>query len=206
MRFSVIVADPPWSYRVGGIQGDVNDQYSTMVVSDLAAIPVASWAAEECILACWGTWPKLDEGIDLIRAWGFDYVTGFPWVKTVPTATGIVLRRGIGFWAQQVSELLLIGRRGDPRRKAVSPVLGLLCGAMRQFYSPALGHSRKPANIQDRLEELFDGPYLELFARRERPGWSTWGLDTGFQLSATGVERVDTVRFGGKQLSLEVNS
>lgn len=183
----VIIADPAWQYRGGGVQGDVDAQYTTMDFAQLAELPVRDWAAPDCVLAMWGTWPKLDEGTDLLRAWGFGYVTGFPWIKTVGTA----IRRGIGFWTQSASEVILIGRRGEPKKcGGVAPVLGLLHSEERQFYAPggAPGtHSRKPYGLHEWLEERFDGPYLELFARRKHPGWTTWGGDLGFLLTPGGV-------------------
>ena len=193
-RPAVVLADPPWQYRVLGVQGAVSEQYTTMPFSALASLPVADWAASDAILALWATWPQLNHGTDLLRAWGFDYVTGFPWIKTV----GAAIRVGIGFWAQSVSELLLIGRRGIlPKARNGSPVLGLLHEECRQFYAPggAPGaHSRKPAGIHEWLEAQFDGPYLELFARRKRPGWITWGSDLGFELTPAGVRPCEPKR------------
>lgn len=194
VRYQVIIADPPWAYRVGGgVHGDVDEQYTVMPYASIAAIPVREFAADNAVLAMWGTWPKLNEGVALMAAWGFEYVTGFPWVKTMPAAGTI--RRGIGFWTMSASELVLIGRRGEPKKAGKpAPVMGLLIGEDRQFYAPAREHSRKPYGIHDWLAEMFNGPYLELFARRERPGWSTWGGDTGFHLSASGVERVGVAK------------
>lgn len=187
----VIIADPAWEYRVGGVQGDVAEQYSTMNFSQLAALPVDEWAAPDCVLAMWGTWPKLDEGTDLVRAWGFEYVTGFPWIKTV----GPAIRRGIGFWTQSASEVVLIGRKGTPKKAGkTAPVLGLLHTEDRQFYAPggAPGtHSRKPYGLHEWLQDRFDGPYLELFARREHPGWITVGGDLGFRMTPGGIERCE---------------
>jgi N6-adenosine-specific RNA methylase IME4 len=188
VTFAVIIADPPWSYRVGGIQGDVDAQYETMALAEIAALPVQRWAAGDAVLALWTTWPKLDEAMALIAAWGFTYVTGIPWLKTVAAT----IQRGVGFWTQSASEILLIGRRGDAKRRSPEAVpLGLLAGEDRQFYAPnGRKHSRKPAGIHEWLAAMFDGPYLELFARRPHAGWTTWGRELGFQLSPAGVEYV----------------
>jgi N6-adenosine-specific RNA methylase IME4 len=189
VRFSVIVADPPWQYDVSGVQGDPNVHYPTVRLGEMLNYPVAQWAADDAVLAMWGTWPKLNEAPPLMAAWGFRYVTGFPWIKTAP-GTGSI-RRGVGFWTQSASEFVLIGRRGEPKKAGqAAPVLGLLLGEDRQFFAPVREHSRKPYGVQDWLEEMFDGPYLELFARRERPGWTTWGLDVGFKIGPAGVESV----------------
>jgi N6-adenosine-specific RNA methylase IME4 len=186
---AVILADPPWAYRIAGVQGDVSAQYATMSYGELCALPVGQWTAPHAVLALWATWPQLDQAVGLMGAWGFDYVTGFPWIKTV----GPAIRVGIGFWTQSVSEMVLIGRKGEPRRERNgAPVLGLLHREARQFYAPGGSpgtHSRKPAGLHEWLESQFDGPYLELFARRKRPGWITWGTDLGFQLTPGGVTR-----------------
>jgi N6-adenosine-specific RNA methylase IME4 len=158
-----------------------------MPLADIAAIPVQDWAKRDCILGLWATWPKLDEAMDLIPRWGFKHVTGFPWVKTVPNNGAI--RRGVGHWSMGCTEPFLIARRGEPKRNGV-PVLGLLTGEDRSFWAPNVGHSVKPYGVHEWLEEIAEGPFLELFARREYPGWSTWGYDTGFRLSASGVEPV----------------
>lgn len=189
MEFTVILADPPWEYRSYSdtANGAAAAQYPTMQVADLMRLPVAEWSAPDAVLVMWGTWPKLDEAFPLLAAWGFDYVTGLPWVKTTPRGE---IRRGIGFWFQSASELLLIGRRGEPRRADGKPLIGLTCGEQRQFYAPIRRHSEKPVGIYDWIEATFAGPYLELFARRERPGWTTWGADLGFRLTPGGIERV----------------
>lgn len=187
--YDVIVADPPWQYRVtgDGLEGTI--KYATMPYEDIAAIPVADWAADPCVLACWTTWPKLKEGIRVCEAWGFEHVTGAPWVKVLRDGQ---VRTNVGFWFLGASELLLVAVRGSPRRlKGVTPRVGLLCGGDRHFYSLRGAHSAKPEGVQDYLEELFpDARYLELFARRERPGWDCWGGELGWLLSERGVEQV----------------
>lgn len=189
----ILLCDPPWAYPPGYMEqrgvvtaGDVY-QGGTMSYAEIAAIPVGQWADKDCLLACWTTWPKLAEGVDLVRAWGFEYLTGVPWIKTVSTT----IRRGIGHWTMSCSEPLLLGRRGTPARRGPNPkMLGLLEGEDRQFYAPGgKVHSRKPYGIHEWLTEQFTGPYLELFARRERKdGWTCWGGDLGYWLSPEGVK------------------
>jgi N6-adenosine-specific RNA methylase IME4 len=190
MRYGVILADPPWAYRSSSdsANGAVSSQYSTMEPDALQAIPVGDWAADDCALFMWATWPKLDEAIPLIQSWGFRYVTGMPWVKTVPSA--MTIRTGIGFWFQSATEMVLVGTRGSVSRQGQARMIGLLTGEPRQFYSPIGRHSAKPEGLQDWIEAEFAGPYLELFARRERAGWDCWGYDTGFVLSGDGVAKV----------------
>jgi N6-adenosine-specific RNA methylase IME4 len=143
-----------------------------MSIQQLARLPIANFAADNSVLILWATWPKLDEAcLPTMRAWGFHYVTGFPWVKVTdvaPTLWGeleIKVQYGVGFWARGATELVLIGKRGHPSPPP-NGFIGLL--------SPNLYHSRKPDNIYEYAEAL-PGPYLELFARRKRPGWDAWG-------------------------------
>ena len=79
-RYAVILADPPWAYRNAGCRGCAANQYPTMGVDDICALPVADLAANDCVLLLWATWPQLSEAMRVIVACGFRYVTGFPWV------------------------------------------------------------------------------------------------------------------------------
>lgn len=173
-KYGVILADPPWSYNNSGTRGAAANQYPTMSTAEIAALPIKNLAADNCVLLLWATWPKLFEEPgpkEVIGAWGFEYVTGFPWVKVTgvsKTLWGkleISVPYGVGFWARGTSEPLLICRRG----KAEPPPNGFI-----GLLSPNLFHSRKPEDIYHYAESL-PGPYLELFARRPREGWDVWG-------------------------------
>lgn len=172
MKYGVILADPPWSYDNAGCRGAAANEYPTMTNQDIMALRVNQFAADNCVLLMWATWPKLDEVcLPALKAWGFDYVTGFPWIKVTDVShtlwgqIEISVPYGVGFWARGASELLLIGRIGKPS-PPTDGFIGLL--------SPNLFHSRKPESIYQYAESL-PGPYLELFARRPRPGWHVWG-------------------------------
>lgn len=196
LKFKVILVDPPWAYQnwTDKAHGAARSHYSCENETDLGAIPINGWAADESTLFLWTCWPKLDEAMRLIERWGFSYVTGIPWVKIVPSKLNeiaqpdqvVKIRRGIGFWFQSTSELLLAARKGNlsPGRTAQ---LGLLCGSERQFYAPIGQHSVKPIGIHDYIEKFFDGPYLELFARERRAGWVSWGYELGQELGPFGV-------------------
>lgn len=161
-RYQVIVADPPWHYRVSKGQGVTKDQYETLTVSELEDMPVDELADDNCALFLWGTWPKLPEALQVMWAWGFEYVTGFPWVKL----KGDKPFYGVGYWVRGCSEYILIGKKGSVSPPRLSGFLGLL--------SPGLKHSRKPDSVHE-VAEALSGPYLELFARRSRPGWTVFG-------------------------------
>ncbi len=191
--FATIVADPDWRYQNFGAarHGAARAHYPGTEGTDIGAIPVSKWARPDSILLLWATGPKLDEAIDVMRRWGFSLVTVVPWIKTSPKAGDV--RRGIGFWFQSCSELLLVCRRGKARapaqeRKGIKQ-LGLLVGdGDRSFWAPRGAHSRKPPSLSEWAEALLPGPRLELYARQQRPGWTCWGHDTGWHLSERGVE------------------
>jgi N6-adenosine-specific RNA methylase IME4 len=187
-KYKVIVADPAWSFRNYKKAAHGAPQYPTMSVDQMGEIPVKNWAEKNCLLLMWCTWPMLSEGAKLMKLWDFDYVTGFPWVKIVPNSGTI--RCGIGFWTQSTSEFVMIGRRGKFGPSKIDRRRGLLVGEDRQFYGPINKHSTKPEDIQTWAENRFEGPYLELFARRERDKWDCWGYDTGYKLTKDGVEQL----------------
>ncbi len=195
--FGVILADPPWRYQnfSDAKHGAAANHYDTMKTEDIAALQPAidSLAAKDCVLAMWATWPKLDDALALIDAWGFDYVTGLPWLKVTPDSGTI--RTGIGFWLQSCSEMLLIARRGKPKSDRL-PILALLSGADRSFHDkhelPVFcdkigGHSAKPLGIAEWLEHKCDGPYLELFATKARGGWTSVGRGLGTEITPAGI-------------------
>lgn len=165
-KFGVIVADPPWLYRVAKGEGTAKEQYDLLTDDDLLQMPIGDLAADNCILFLWGTWPKLPEAMAVMRAWGFEYITGLPWVKLTKGSNGPVLSYGVGYWVRGCSEYVLIGRCGNVSPPRQHGYLGIL--------SPNLHHSRKPDSIHE-LAETLPGPYLELFARRPRVNWTTFG-------------------------------
>lgn len=199
--FRVILADPPWAYQnwTEAKNGAAATAYAdgTMSPADLALIPVSRWAHPKgSIMAMWTTWPQMAAALELARSWGpWEYVSGLPWIKTVPSSGGIA--RGTGFWTMASSEMLLFFRRGkialDFKGAGLNgPPLGLLHGPRDEpvFWSPApRRHSEKPLGLHEFLERLTRsrGPYLELFAREARPGWTCWGGDLGFILGPEGV-------------------
>lgn len=172
-KYGVIIADPPWSYDIGHRNGAAAKHYSTMTLDEMIAMPINGMAADDSVLLMWGTWPKLEEAcLPLMRAWGFQYVTGMPWVKItglpqIDLFDELRIRPafGTGYWFRGVTEPILIGRRGN----ASPPIMdfaGILCERMQ--------HSRKPENIHHYAMSL-PGPYLELFSRRPYAGFDCWG-------------------------------
>jgi N6-adenosine-specific RNA methylase IME4 len=189
-KFKVLVSDCPWQYSNfrESRHGAAEAKYATMPLEELKKIPVQKWLDKDCIHFMWATWPHLAASLELMTAWGFEYKTGLPWVKTVNDK----IRSGIGFFTRSASELLLIGVKGHPQRKlekSETPV-GLLMGEDEVFYAPIGKHSKKPENIQDWIGRAYDGPKLELFATRERQDWVCLGSSVGWVLSERGAEKI----------------
>jgi N6-adenosine-specific RNA methylase IME4 len=117
MRFSVILIDPAWTYDDKALAGQrgAGCKYSLMTEAEMAALPVQDLAADDCVMFMWATMPKLQEALDLGRAWGFTYKTcAFTWVKT--TKDGRAYRIGMGRWTRSNAELVLLFVRGKPQR------------------------------------------------------------------------------------------
>lgn len=178
-HFGAILADPPWSYQVWSEKGtgrSAEQHYSTMSAEDITAMPVADLAADDCVLFLWVTWPCLKQGVDLIEHWGFTYKTcAFDWMKASNTQPDffqeeVAAQVGLGHWTRANTEPCLLATRGKPRRLNADVRQGII--------APRREHSRKPDGIHARIERLVAGPYLELFARQKRGGWTVWGNQT----------------------------
>lgn len=200
-RHGVIMADPPWLYRQKSCTGAAEDHYNLMKARHICEIPVARWAARDCILFCWGTWPCVPEIVDVMRAWEFEHVTGFPLIKCEPNRGKIAT--GIGFWMRGASEFMLIGRKGNPRRLGID-LDGLVIGAEKEeaafysrkgdhegasFFAPRGDHSVKPIRVTTWIEKIIPdaGSRLELFGRRPRQDWTVLGRKLGVELGPYGA-------------------
>lgn len=176
MKYKVISLDPPWPYDRTSGQGVANKQYDLMTWDDLYALGpyIKAVAAPDCAIFMWTTAPLLMETVDMIKAWRVRYVTkAFSWVKTYASG-GIFF--GIGSYTASNTEDVWLLSNGTPKRKAkdVSQVVPTLIKQDAMVASMA-DHSAKPEEMQDRIERLLSGPYLEIFARRRRHGWTCIG-------------------------------
>jgi N6-adenosine-specific RNA methylase IME4 len=179
-NFAAIYADPPWRFEAWSQTGDsahgVPD-YPTMLAKDIAAMPVRDLAAKDCCLFMWIVWPQLPEALEVIEGWGFKYKTcGFSWVKADARQQEMFhddhkVYCGMGYWTRANSEVCLLATRGKPKR--------LNADVRQSIVEPRREHSRKPDCVYGRIERLVAGPYLELFARTTRPGWTSWGNQVG---------------------------
>lgn len=169
-KYKIIYADPPWQYRVYSKKGQgrsAENHYHTMNIKDIMALPVDKIADKDCILFLWITFPCLKEGIEVMERWEFKYKTcGFNWVKRNKKKNTYFM--GLGFWTRSNSEVCLIGTKGQPKR--VSKSVPQICDAR------IMEHSRKPAEIRERIVELCgELPRIELFARDKVKGWDSLG-------------------------------
>ena len=166
-KYSVIYADPPWSYRNKGTRAAADNHYQTMSLPDIQALPVQDIAADDCALFLWATFPMLQEAMDTILAWGFEY-------KTAAVVWAKINRRfpswfwGVGNWTRSNAEVCLLATRGKPKRASAS-VHSLVV-------SPVGRHSEKPVEARARIVKLMgDVPRIELFARERVDDWDAWG-------------------------------
>ncbi len=171
-KFGAILADPPWQFqnRTGKIAPEHRrlSRYATMTLADVKALRIESLSAETAHLYLWVPNALLPEGIEVMRAWGFDYKSNLVWHKI--RKDGGPDGRGVGFYFRNTTELLLFGVRGKNART--------LAPGRRQvniIKTRKREHSRKPDEAYDLIEACSWGPYLELFARGARAGWTAWG-------------------------------
>jgi N6-adenosine-specific RNA methylase IME4 len=169
VKYPVILADPPWEFKAWskniGPNGRAPDKhYRTMATADIAKFVLP--AADNCALFMWAVWPTMPDALELIRAWGFEYKT-IAWVWTKLNETSMGTHMGLGYYTRANTEPCLLAVRGRMPVKA-HDVQALIMSPVRE-------HSRKPDEQYAKIERLYDGPYLEMFARRARPGWDAWG-------------------------------
>jgi N6-adenosine-specific RNA methylase IME4 len=167
-RAGTIALDPPWPFTHFRERAHhaVTDHYDTMTVDEIKALPIKALAADECALFLWVTWPNMPVWHEVIEAWGFQFSSlAFDWVKLKKNGKG--LHWGTGYGTRANPEPCLFAKRGT--------LLRLDAGVHSVIMAPVGAHSEKPDEAYARMERLFGGPRLELFARKPRDGWVTWG-------------------------------
>jgi len=171
-KFRTVLADPPWQFqnRTGKMAPEHKrlNRYGTMTLEDILALPVSKTLEETAHLYLWVPNALLPEGLRVLAAWGFQYKSNIVWHKI--RKDGGPDGRGVGFYFRNTTELILFGVRGKNART--------LAPGRRQvniIKSQKREHSRKPDEAYQLIEACSPGPFLELFARGSRPGWTTWG-------------------------------
>lgn len=200
-EFAAIAADPAWSFKAytplteinGHGRRDAGRHYRVMSLDAIKALPVASVARRDAHLFLWVPGPHLAQGFEVLKAWGFKYsAIAFVWIKLrasfdrnaatllPPFYFDDDFHVGLGHTTRKNAELCLLGRRGSPRRVS-RDVRELIIAPRRE-------HSRKPDEAYERIMQYARGPYLELFSRQRRSGWTVWGNE---------VERFEPRHTGG---------
>lgn len=169
-KFRVVVADPPWEFndklKMSAVKRGAEANYNTLDQLSLEDIPVDNWTQPNAVLALWVPSALIAQGLYLMTAWGFQEKQIFTWVKTSKKELpGLAF--GMGRHFRNCTEHALIGIKGkiSPKNKSMRNIC----------FAQNLKHSQKPELLQNMLEEMYDGPYLELFARRDRPNWTCIG-------------------------------
>lgn len=174
-KFKAIHADPPWLYKAG--TSGRPQHYRRMTLDEIKAMPVAACADKDCWLFFWTTSPHLEQAFEVLKAWGFEYSTmGFVWIKLNKRGGRLFFMQsdifmGQGYTTRKNAEFCLLAKRGKPKR--------ISANVHEVILSPRREHSRKPDEVFERIEKFANGPYLELFSREDRAGWTVWGDETG---------------------------
>jgi len=162
VRYPVILADPPWRYEFTESDNRaIENQYPTMTLEDICNLPIGDLVHKDAVLYLWATPPKLEESMKVLNAWGFTYRTSMVWVKD---------KIGMGYWARQRHEIILIGVRGDMPAPAPDVRPDSVIESHRGM------HSAKPEKLHEIIEAIYPAlPKIELFSRLPRNGWASWG-------------------------------
>lgn len=180
MKFKTILADPPWRFknRNGAMSPECNTiygeyHYPTMSLEDIKNMPVKSLANKDCYLYLWIPSCLLEDGLNVLKAWGFRYRNTIVWRKI--KKDGSTSASSLGFPFRNAQELLLVGYCGNLKKASVlnrESVHNIICDQKRE-------HSRKPDKTYELIEKVSLPPYLELFSRTQRDNWTVWGNEVG---------------------------
>lgn len=180
--FQTILADPPWRFtnRTGKVAPEHRrlERYSTMDLKDICALPVADIAAPNAHLYLWVPNALLPDGMQVMKDWGFRYISNIVWAKR--RKDGGPDGRGVGFYFRNVTELILFGVRGSMR------TLPPARSQVNMIETRKREHSRKPDEQYELIERCSPGPYLEMFARHPQKGWKAWGAEADEEIVPRG--------------------
>ena len=181
--FSTVLADPPWRFanRTGKVAPEHRrlDRYSTMSLEAIKALKVQEVLAPAAHLYLWVPNALLPDGLEVMSAWGFRYVSNIVWAKR--RIDGGPDGRGVGFYFRNVTELLLFGVRGSMRTLPPGR------SQVNMIETRKREHSRKPDEQYALIESCSPGAYLEMFARHKRPGWTVWGDESADEVMPRGA-------------------
>ena len=164
-KYKTIYADPPWKESGGGkIKRGADRHYPLMATKDIIALPVGELAEDNCHLYLWVTNNFLQDGLDVMKAWGFRYVTTITWYKDG--------NAGLGQYFRGKTEHCLFGIKGKPPYKIVNEKRQQ---GLTGFIAKRGEHSVKPQQMREMIERVSYEPRIELFARERFEGWDAWG-------------------------------
>lgn len=166
LGWGTVLADPPWEFKNQSTRASTDNHYRSMATPEICMLPVDDVVAESAHLYLWTTAAHLMEGDALVvaKAWGFRPVMPIVWAKVDERGK---LQMGLGNYWRHCLEICLFCVRGKAPVKEHDE--------LNLFWAPRLEHSAKPEIFYEKIERVSRGPYLEMFARRARPGWMAWG-------------------------------
>lgn len=180
--WKTVLADPPWRFsnRTGKVAPEHRrlDRYATMDLESIKGLPVSSVVAKDAHLYLWVPNALLPEGLAVMQAWGFRYISNVVWAKR--RKDGGPDGRGVGFYFRNVTELVLFGVRGSMR------TLPPARSQVNMIETRKREHSRKPDEQYEFIQRCSPGPYLEMFARYPQPGWACWGAEASAEVAPRG--------------------
>jgi len=169
MKFNIIYADPPWSFKTWSEKGmGRSPKYPTLSLVDISYLNIPSIAADNCVLFLWATAPMMPQALEVMDGWSFKYKTiAFTWIKQTKHTNDIF--RGMGYYTRSNAEYCLLGTRGKPLPRLDKSISSVVMTTYER-------HSKKPEAVRGRIESLFGWyPSVELFARDKRVGWVCLG-------------------------------
>lgn len=181
--FKTIYADPPWAEHGGGkIQRGADKFYPLMSTNEIISLRpfIDDIACDDCHLYLWVTNNFLEDGLRVVKGWGFKYITTITWLKGMvnqdrddAVKTSYTLQRcGLGQYFRGLTEHCLFAKRGKPPYKTAD---GKRCQGRTGFIAERTEHSEKPEQMRGMIELVSYSPFIELFARKEHKGWEVWG-------------------------------
>ena len=151
-KYNIIYADPPWTYKVWSKKGEgrtAQSHYNCMTKEQIQQLPVEDICAKDCVLFLWVTYPCLEQGLELIKKWGFKYKTvAFTWIKENKKNSSDFM--GLGYYTRANAEICLLATRGKPLKRQSKCVQQVIRAKIRE-------HSQKPIEAYERIEQLFGG-------------------------------------------------
>jgi len=206
-KWRVAYLDPPWRFENRSELGEdrnPNQHYPTMSLEEIAALPLLDILDDDAVVFMWVVDPMLPHALKLLESWGLTFSTvAAYWAKTWEAADLESMHEtksfpiGTGYITRANPEQLWVAKRGQPRLRLhnIDGEIKADMSIRRLQFAPRGEHSEKPEKFAQIIERLYEGPYLEMFARKRRPGWGAWGNQVGL---------LDEANEGGRKKAAKV--